>query len=146
MVLAPASLARAGRAAPVAVGQGSCWVLVPVGAGSSSLLCSPAGDAGLRVWGHAACPPARPADLSHLRAQCGGGKERGAGLCAMGRGVLLRPFCVGQRVLVRVQALGGSPCPTAVLRGKDVAFSVSPLPGSPEATRRSGDCRGSCYC
>lgn len=37
------------------------------------------------------CPSARPAELSPLCAQCGGG-ERGAGLCAMGRGVLLRPL------------------------------------------------------
>lgn len=77
-------------------GAAGFWFLSEVG----SPLCTPAGGAGLRVWGRAACHPAHPTDLSHLRAQRGGGEEHGAGLCAVGRGVLLGPLCVGQRALV----------------------------------------------
>lgn len=93
------SLARAGCVAPAAVGQGSCWVLVLVRGGFTSLY--PCWWCWAQSLGTCcACHPAHPTDLSHLRAQRGGGEEHGAGLCAVGRGVLLGPLCVGQRALV----------------------------------------------
>lgn len=55
-------------------------------------------------------PPACPGDLSPLCAQHGGG-ECGTGLCATGRGVLLGPLCLGQRVLVQHKPWGAVPVP-----------------------------------
>lgn len=74
-LVAAVSLAWAGCVRLGAVGQRSCWGLVPVRARSCSLLCIPAG---LRVWGQLCVPCV----------SCG--QERGLG-CVQDRDILLQP-------------------------------------------------------
>lgn len=121
--------------------HGSCWALLPLGAGARELLGF--GSCGSWVWltplyplavlgwslGMCCVPPSISCDLCHLCAQCGGGEQRGAGGCWY----VHKPWDALPIPLLSSEARMWLP-------GPDLC------PGSPEATSSSGDYTSPCYC